>query len=232
MPVLCTANPKGGSGKTTTATLLAYTAAYHGASVALIDCDPNQPHKGWVGTPEKPRASKIPVEYHFARDETELMDLVSAVRKQRQLVVVDLEGVANLMMSHAIAMSDLVLIPMAPTDLDAKEARRAVTLVKQQERLLNRSIAHGVVFTDTEAKGATVDEKEMLEGLRKVGVRIFKTQLHRRSAFTKVFKLKLGVHELDPKRVSNLSKAIENADAFADEVGLWLKEIADKRKAA
>lgn len=231
MPVLAAANPKGGSGKTTTTTLLAYTAAFRGASVALIDCDPNAPHKDWLGTPEKPRASNIAVDYHFARDETELLDLVTILRTQRQLVVIDLEGVANLMVSHAIALSDLVLVPMAPTDLDAKQAKRAVALVRQQERLLNRSIAHGVVFTDTDAKGATVDEKELIEGLRAAGIPLFKTQLHRRTAFAKVFKQKLGVHELDPKRVSNLSRAIENAEAFADEVGSLLKEIASKRKA-
>ena len=40
MPVISTANPKGGSGKSTSTLVIATTLAAKGASVCIIDADP------------------------------------------------------------------------------------------------------------------------------------------------------------------------------------------------
>jgi len=45
MPVISFANPKGGTGKSTSALILALELAHRGGKVALIDCDPNQAEK-------------------------------------------------------------------------------------------------------------------------------------------------------------------------------------------
>lgn len=47
MPVITVANPKGGAGKSTTTLVLATTLAQQGASVVILDCDPNRPIEGW-----------------------------------------------------------------------------------------------------------------------------------------------------------------------------------------
>ena len=47
MPVVCAANPKGGAGKSTTILALATTLAEQGASVTIIDADPNKPISDW-----------------------------------------------------------------------------------------------------------------------------------------------------------------------------------------
>lgn len=48
MPVISIANPKGGAGKSTTALVLGTTIAAHGATVTVIDADP-QPTASGVG---------------------------------------------------------------------------------------------------------------------------------------------------------------------------------------
>ena len=53
MPVIAIANPKGGAGKSTLAIVLGTTLAARGASVSIIDCDPNQPIKAWAAGPSK-----------------------------------------------------------------------------------------------------------------------------------------------------------------------------------
>ena len=47
MPVIPTVNTKGGSGKSTTANILATTLARMGATVRLIDCDPQGTNARW-----------------------------------------------------------------------------------------------------------------------------------------------------------------------------------------
>jgi chromosome partitioning protein len=53
MPVISFANPKGGAGKTTTALILATELADSGASVSIIDADPER----WARCPACPRPS-------------------------------------------------------------------------------------------------------------------------------------------------------------------------------
>ena len=48
MPVISFANPKGGTGKSTAALILALELAHRGGKVALVDCDPNQTTAGWA----------------------------------------------------------------------------------------------------------------------------------------------------------------------------------------
>src|SRR5476649_897095 len=48
MPVISFANPKGGSGKTTLAMVLALEIAKGGAKVAVIDADPNAIIEKWA----------------------------------------------------------------------------------------------------------------------------------------------------------------------------------------
>ncbi|MCC2654489.1 MAG: hypothetical protein K0Q60_4655, partial [Microvirga sp.] len=47
MPVVVVANPKGGAGKSTAALVLATTLVHLGATVSIIDADPNRPIMDW-----------------------------------------------------------------------------------------------------------------------------------------------------------------------------------------
>src|SRR5215210_2509897 len=54
MPTIVFASPKGGVGKSTSAILLATELAGKGASVTVIDADPNKPLSRWSKRPAKP----------------------------------------------------------------------------------------------------------------------------------------------------------------------------------
>ena len=54
MPTIVFASPKGGAGKSTSAVLLATELAARGASVTVIDADPNKPVSRWAKRPGKP----------------------------------------------------------------------------------------------------------------------------------------------------------------------------------
>ena len=57
MPTIVFASPKGGAGKSTSAILLATELASRGATVTVIDADPNKPLSQWSKRAGKPELS-------------------------------------------------------------------------------------------------------------------------------------------------------------------------------
>jgi chromosome partitioning protein len=111
--------------------------------------------------------------------------------------------------------SNLVLVPVAPTALDAAQAARAVALVQEEEQAIGRPIAVRICFNRTSPQIATRAEKAIVEELRAAGVPVLKTHLNMRAAFASLFAYRCALDELDPALVNGVDKAIENAQAFA-----------------
>src|SRR4051794_17371333 len=202
MPVISIANPKGGAGKSTTALVLATTLASKGATVSIIDCDPNQPIRTWGEGP-----SKSTVRILSDVTESRIVPVIDAERAERQFVIVDLEGTASRMVSRAIARSDLVLIPMQASAVDAAQAARAVGLVKEEEQVIGRTIPLRVVLTRTSPQIPSKNEKLIVDELRGAGVPMMSTHLNQRTAFQSLFTYKLALDELDPAAVNGLEAA-------------------------
>jgi chromosome partitioning protein len=223
MPVISVANPKGGAGKSTTALVLGTTLASKDATVSIIDCDPNQPIKAWATG-----QSKSAVRVLSDVTESRIVPIIDAERAERQFVIVDLEGTASRMVSRAIARSDLVLIPMQASAVDAAQAARAVGLVREEEQVINRPIPLRVVFTRTSPQIPTRNEKLIMEELRGSGVPLLTTHLNQRTAFQSLFTYKLALDELDPTAVNGLEAAVTNAYRLAGEVIEVVRSINGK----
>jgi chromosome partitioning protein len=213
MPVITLASPKGGSGKSSTALILATTLAARGKRVSLLDCDPNQPIVTWTSGDS---ASPITVIGDIA--ESQILPVIDAERAARDYVVVDLEGAATRLHSRAIMRSDLVLVPVAPFALDLAQAARAVALVQEEEQAIGRSIPVAISFNRTNPAIPTRAERQIGQELAAAGVPMLRTHLHMRAAFASLFAYRCALDELDPERVNGVDKAIENAAAFATEV--------------
>ncbi len=128
MPVICAANPKGGAGKSTTILAIATALAQQGGTVTIIDADPNKPITDWRKGP-----SKLPLKVISDATEANIRDLINTAAAEAQFVFVDLEGTASRLASRAIIRADLTLIPLGGSALDAKQAARAVGLVRESE---------------------------------------------------------------------------------------------------
>jgi hypothetical protein len=81
--------------KTTSATILATVLAGRGASVTVIDADPNQNVVDWAKLPGKPAHLDI---VGGVTEET-IVDAIEAATTTSAFVIVDLEGTASLMVS-------------------------------------------------------------------------------------------------------------------------------------
>jgi chromosome partitioning protein len=228
MPVISFANPKGGAGKTTSALLLAGELADRGASVVLIDADPEKWISQWGALPGKP--AKISIISEVSEDT--VVDLIDQAASEAQFVIVDLEGTASLMVANAIGLSDLVIIPSQGSSMDAKGAVKTLRLIRTQSRLANRDIAHSVLLTRTSAAVTTRSLKNIRDQLDAGKVEVFETSIVERAAYRDILDFGGLLKDLNPAKVSNLDKAVLNAREFTAEVVAKLKSSGQVGKAA
>jgi chromosome partitioning protein len=219
MPVIAFANPKGGAGKTTSALLLASELAGRGATIAIIDADPEKWISQWGALPGRPEIVSI------ISDVTEdsIVDQIEVAAAEAQFVVIDLEGTASLMVANAIGMSDLVIIPTQGSSMDAKGAAKTIRLIRNQARMARRDIHHAVLLTRTSAAVASRAVRNVRAQLDQAGIPVFETSIVERAAYRDILDYGGLLADLDRAQVSNVDKAVENARAFAVEVVARLK---------
>ena len=228
MPTIAFANPKGGAGKTTAALLRASELAAKGAKVTIIDADPERWISQWGELKGKPDNIKI---IKNATEDT-IVDQIDDASRDSQFVIVDLEGTASLMVANTIGMADLVIIPTQGSAMDAKGGAKTIRLIRNQERMARRRIAHSVLLTRTSAAVTSRSLRNVQEQLAKSGVDVFITPIVERAAFRDIFDFGGTLASLDPRNVSNLEKARENAREFAGEVIAKLKQSTQDEKVA
>lgn len=219
MPVIAFANPKGGAGKTTSALLLASELAGRGASIAIIDADPEKWISQWGALPGRPMNVSIVTDV----TEDSIVDQIEAAAAEAQFVVIDLEGTASLMVANAIGMSDLVIIPTQGSSMDAKGAAKTIRLIRNQARMARRDILHAVLLTRTSAAVASRAIRNVRDQLDQAGIPVFETSIVERAAYRDILDYGGLLADLDRTQVSNVDKAVENARAFAVEVVARLK---------
>ena len=150
MAIISVTSPKGGVGKTTTATILATVLAERGASVIVIDADQNGGVIDWARLPGVPATLKVVTAAPGADDDDDIIiRRIDQAAVEADFVIVDLEGRATALAGYAIAISDFVIIPVRGSNPDAKQAFRHMGLLKTQERLTGRAIPFAMLFTQT-----------------------------------------------------------------------------------
>jgi chromosome partitioning protein len=228
MPVIVFSSPKGGAGKTTAATILATELAGQGASVTVIDADPNKNVVDWAKLPDVPKNLTV---IGDVSEET-IVDHIEEASTASTFVIVDLEGTASLLVSYAISMADFVVIPVQGSQLDAKQAARQMKLIRAQERIAGRSIPFGVLFTRTNPAITPKTLKHIEQRFEELAVPILKTQLYDREAYRALFSFGGSLASLAEKGVSNLDAALKNARAFAAEILDQLRKMSAKKEVA
>jgi chromosome partitioning protein len=219
MPTVVFASPKGGAGKSTAAVLLATELAERGATVTIIDADPNKPVSRWAKRPGKPETLNVVADV----TEDSIIDAIEEAATQSTFVVVDLEGTASMTVGYAISRADLAIIPTQGSQLDAAEAVKAIKLVRRQERAFGKTIPLAVLFTRTSAALRPRSLQSIEVEFAQNDIRMFGTQIHERDAYRAIFSFGGTLSHLDPSQVTNIKAAAANARAFAAEVVALLK---------
>ena len=215
MPVISFVSSKGGVGKSTAVLVLAAEFARAGAArVAILDADPNQPLAAWAKLPNKPPQVVV---IGGVTEET-VIDVIDAQAAEAPFVLVDLEGTASMVAAYAVSRSDLVLIPCQGSHLDAKEASKAVRLIRRNEHAFQRDIPHAVLVNRCSAAYVTKGLRHILAEFERHSVPVLRTQLMEREAFKAIFSIGGSLYDLTADDVRNPEFAQENAQALAREV--------------
>ncbi|MGO4440774.1 AAA family ATPase [Rhizobium sp. RAF56] len=213
MPVIAVSNLKGGAGKSTTTLVLATTLAAQGASVAVLDCDPNRLIQSW-----RKGSSKNPVIIDGEINENNISRKLDDYRKQAQFVFVDIEHTATRLISPALARARMVIIPMQASPIDAELAAKTINLIEEEGQVLEKAIPYQILFNRKPLTIATKLEKAIVNQLQEGDVPTFRTHLNERAAFKSLFYHQLDLIELSPNVVNGLPAARENALRLAEEL--------------
>lgn len=220
MPTICFANSKGGSGKTTSALILA-TEIAETYDVVLIDADPRRPAARWSKlAPIPPRLSVL-----SSGGEKSIQREIEDAAAKVPFVIVDLEGMASLLGLHAMQQSDLVIIPVREEYQDAEAALDTLEAVERAARGAGRSIPAAIIFTQGRAAVKSRTAKHISAELREMpGLTIFRPELVMRDAFSQLYGSGGSLRTMNKRDVGNLDRAIENAEAFKSAVLRLLTE--------
>lgn len=223
MAVISIGNPKGGAGKTTLALVLADTLATNGASVSVIDADPNAIIEKWA-TKREAAGRALPYRVIPRPTESEMIGTIDRVSKEDEFVIIDLEGSASRMTSRALARSHMVLVPFNLSPIDAELAAQAVRAIKEEEEALQRSIPFRLVRSRTNAAIATKTAKRIVDAINAAELPLLSASLVERAAYRDIFEFGLLLSELDNSATSGVRNAITNAAELAQGVVSALRE--------
>lgn len=212
MPVIVPINPKGGSGKSTTSLALATALAASGASVKIIDADPQASIVEWGRGSSKYREI-----VEIRKNGEDLVDTIDRLSATAQFVFVDLQGSASLEMAEAISRASLVLVPMQAKTEDMRGAGKAVALIARQAKVLGKEIPFRILFVRTNPQIQTKDERKIRSSVREANLPVLSTSLHERVAYANLFSHKMALDEMG-KDVNGLKKAQENVLSLTQEI--------------
>lgn len=227
MPTIVLISPKGGAGKTT-ASLVMATQIARSTAVTVIDADPNHPIRAWAQGDHVPKNLTVISD----ADEENIIDRIEAASHATPFVVVDLEGTAAKIVLLAASQANLVIIPTQGSQLDAEQASRAIKAVKDTQKMTGRAVPFSVLFTRTNPIIRTRTLSHITKTLMDAGIPVLSTELNEREAYRAMFSFRQTLENLNTSDVSNLDKAIANAEALVSEVVDLLRgQVASKAHA-
>ena len=223
MRVISCANPKGGVGKTTVATVLATTIAAFESDkplcVKVIDADPAGNMGLWAQQREKNGLPKLFDVIAGITADT-MVSTIDELHKlgQTDFLIIDLEGTASEVTSYAIGRSDLTLIPLSPSGMDARLAAKASALVQRLAATFRVKLNYAFAFCRTNAAIMTREHKNIMQQLIETEQPVLEVDLKERAAFREMFGLGRTVPEMKETKGGQIAKASDNAEQFTQAV--------------
>ncbi len=232
MYVITFANPKGGSGKTTSAMLLAEQIALSGGRVAILDLDPNANILAWAEA-RNAEGREVPFAVHARPQAEETVELIDGLADEADYLIIDLEGSKDQIVTFALSRTDLCIIPLDGSPMEARQAAAAVRLVQTTSNMIRTPINYALLFTRTNAAFQTTDERDVRQEMEINAVPTLPVRIAKRAPYTRIFRDGVLLAELPDivtaehatktasvtdKALKQVTGAIDNARDYAQAV--------------
>jgi chromosome partitioning protein len=213
MAVIALASSKGGCGKSTTAIVLAGQYAEQGYRVTIIDADPRERIVRWAAAGEVPEGITV-----TKADYKTLPDAIRRNEDQSDVVLIDVEGSANLSVSIAVGHAHYVVIPANPSAADVEDAIDMVRLVHDIAERSKRPPLYAVLWTRVPTGFRTREYLALAKQLEEAAVPVCEVSLSERSAYKSLISYSTTLDRLPADEVPSLDKARAESRALADSI--------------
>ena len=223
MYVIAFANPKGGSGKTTSAMLLAEQISIADGRVAILDLDPNANILAWAQSRRK-EGREVPFSVHVRPQADEIIALIDRLTDEAEYLIIDLEGAKDQIVTFALSRTDLCIIPLDGSPMEARQAAQAVRLVQTTSSMIRSPIEYALLFTRTNAAFQTTDERQVRQEMKMNSISLLPVRLAKRAPYTRIFRDNvllselpdLVTEEMTGKAASTTAKALKQVTTAID----------------
>ena len=176
MPVVAIVNQKGGTGKTTLATNLAWVLAEK-AAVLLLDADPQASSQNWAAGND-PSPNSLTVQGTGSSD---LARLVRSSARDYDWIIIDAPPGITRTSADAVRIADVVLIPSQPSPLDVWAAADIVAAVHARQKASKGIPKAAFIITMTQPR--TRLGRQIDEALNEMGIPVLQARTTRRVAY-------------------------------------------------
>lgn len=194
--VLSLCNEKGGCSKTTITINLATKLALIGEDTLLIDADPQQSVK--VFTDIRARENIDFIFSTVSKLGSSLVKEVQKLKSKYDAIVMDTGGRDSEEMRQALAISDLVIIPVVPSDVDIAVLNKMINLFNQSKAFNPNSKAFIVISKASPNPFLNKKIEELQNYIKDKNLEDFKlceTILYEREAYKNAFSNGKGILE-------------------------------------
>ncbi|MGR9426289.1 AAA family ATPase [Rhizobium leguminosarum] len=216
--IFAVANPKGGSGKTTVAIILAGEFAKHGYSAAIIDADPQGSSYQWHASSVARGLSPQGVDLVRAPDEKTLIAAIDKLQSY-DVVVIDTPGYYGEVLVQAALRADLVVLPCKVHTFDASQVVRTIRSLEQHATASSLPMSqHRVLFNEYDSLDRnTRPLREVVAYLDAEKVPVCSNALYRRVTYRTMTSGHGTLYQMSDKDES-VRKARYNADQVVREL--------------
>ncbi|EAK0768216.1 MULTISPECIES: ParA family protein [Campylobacter] len=204
MKIISICNEKGGSGKSTIAINLAIELAKK-EKVLVIDADPQQSINTFISIRKEEKFNKI-FDYEFKTGDDfldYLFDLKNSSKKNYEYVISDTGGRDSKEMRYALSLSDIILVPVIPSQIDVSVFDRMVEVLKQAKEEENTNLKVFVLINNASTNPflrKKVEElKEYIRAIDEKFIELIDFVIYGREKYKISIQMGLGVTEMNDK---------------------------------